>query len=248
MEISIVRGLGAAEEAIKVIKEQKPLCYITSVNVIEKNYYFCNWLITSGYYVWNDKTNLFEPNVKNIPKDDVLRINSGFVPAGKRGSPYMVSSVFGSCAYALYDKCFTQCNAVYDVYDAQGGKLVVFSSPLRGTDADFLYIKLNTDTGKPVAMIERPEGWAFDYEKTSVFQHIVYSPFTNVTVSWTGQNNDIQNFSNSLGRGELLIPLGTDVDWLMNEHGDMFIGISENGKQIECDIADMRLLKLRNIE
>ncbi len=252
IETYTVRGKKASEETVQLLKDVKPTCIISDSDEVVHHYYVYKWIAASGNYVWSKDKNVFEPNTEGLDAETVRKINLGCKPEKIYGIPGLAASELGSSMYALLGSCFDQNDVPCAVYDTQEGSYVSFEKEVLGTDADFLYLNLAAEKNYYYGYT-RDDIWQFGGADSDMGHDIAYkkvfNPIKMVKVSWQGADGEIHTCDYSLGRGELLMPLGSDIDWMLNGHKEIFISLhDENGSPMKCDIRDMRLLKLRDIE
>ena len=112
---------------------------------------------------------------------------------------------------------------------------VSLNKAVSGIDADMLYVEFDID------------GDIYSNE-TSEIKRFIKSYNDNlgiyVVVHWgDGYKNSMLSI---LGNGKLLIPLGTNVNWLLNEHSNFSIEL--RNANIPLKIKNMEFYKLQQIE
>lgn len=228
------------QEIIQAIQEQKPVIGLDlSTSVL--NYYLYNWLLTTDEYVYDENYEAFLPVElfqkiygDNANPTDKRKISLYTTDVGR------VSNSLGKSLTTLekimnrVDTNLTQKNTKLTVNDKQHTYEYEITSEknIYGLDADFMYIEFDINGN----IYDNEES---DFIKKTTKQN--YNDGIYVVVSWgEGTENSLLSI---MGNGKLLIPLGTNVNWLLNEHDNITITIQNVDKEIS--IKNIEFYKLQ---
>lgn len=236
------------KEIIDAIKEQRAVVGM-EVGIGDfgpvLNYYLYNWLLTTNDYVYDDNYKAFLPielSKKIYGTDTVLNektlINVYATDVGR------VSSSLGKSKQTL-TKIMQKLDITGKEVSSDLNKIdgveydysIKLSDEIKANSADFMYIEFDVD--KNIYKTEE------DYSGLKqLFTKNNYNDGIYVIVSWgDGYKNQLLSI---MGDGKLLIPLGTNVNWLLNNHSDLTIRIKNLDKKIEIkNIEFYNLIKER---
>ncbi|MBR3525537.1 MAG: hypothetical protein IKO11_06785, partial [Lachnospiraceae bacterium] len=135
---------------------------------------------------------------------------------------------------------------------ADGQTELRFDRKLKGEDADFHYIALD-DSGDSYHYIlvdqifnaVQPD----PSKAAAALMKRVNNPDVRLWLSWTDDEGSEHSMKCDLGRGKLLLPLGSGSGWLLNSHDGLKLTMEKDGEALPLPaIREMRLLKLREVE
>lgn len=250
METGTIKGFSAVKESVDLIrKEGTAVGPVSSVN----NYYFYNWLISSGEYVWSDEKRLFEPNdgkltramIREQNKDITLSLDGAFL--GR--APGSWGASLGSLR-----KIFSSVEADPSLERQSDVLKVDLGRAVNGSDADFMYLEFaDTDRNFDYTLFSITDSIVQNTEGTGFLKYLMkkdYNRGYTVAVYWNGEDGNTYSMNCDLSHGKLLIPLGSGRCWLLNDHTELSIALlNENGETVRVpEIADIEFLKLREVE
>ena len=224
-------------EVIEAIKEQKPVVGMQlSTSVL--NYYLYNWLLTTDEYVYDSEYEAFLPTElfhkihgkDAIPTDkreiDLYATDVGRVPNSLGQSIKTLESIMNKkdVKYNIETNVNTNNNTC--VHKIKLGENIL------GTEADFMYVEFDV-SGEIYETGQSKIGKIFSKQN--------YNDGIYAITSW--QEDEGSSILSILGKGKLLIPLGSNVNWLLNEHEEFKITIQNVDKQI--DIKNIEFYKLQ---
>ena len=235
---------GAAAEAAQISCENESVLGL-GLNTID-NYYFYNWLLTSGNYVWSADEQSFFYNDGTLEPDEVRQINKA-VSYGNDGSGYrQFASAFGTSMDTLEGR-FDDPGVEVSVAEAGTWDDLRFSRTVDGDDADFLYISF-ADMEHDVRDVLYDLSVEEEQAEDMPFTRDWYNPGKIVVVSWSDEDGGVYSMRCAMGKGKLLIPLGSGVRWLLQDHDSLTVTVEQDGVQTEVpEIGEVRLLKLKEI-
>ena len=224
----------------------------TQINPVE-NYYLYHWLLTSGYYKFDSDQRLFLPNDGEFTKEEIQEQNKyitvGFSEFDLGNTP----GSFGSSMESL-ENIFVEKQLEYSIIDSDNACIVSFENQIDGDEADYLYIDF-------VDMNNECDYALIDFGHTPILQDVdvyglakallkkVYNYGMQVTICWNDDLGEGHSITCNMDEGQLLIPLGSGRQWLLNSHNQISINVSLNGESVEVPtISNIRFLKLREIQ
>lgn len=233
------------QEIIDAIKDQRAV-----VGMDEKigdfgpviNYYLYNWLLTTDDYVYDENYKAYLPielfrkiyGEYAIPSDkrltkvyatDIGRVSSSL---GKSKESLLKIMDKVDCTGEEISSYLNNSNGVEYDYN------INLSTEIQANTVDFMYLEFDVD--KNIYEIINDNS-----KLKEVFTKHNYNDGIYVIVSWgDGNNNQLLSI---MGDGKLLIPLGTNVNWLLNNHSELTIKVKNLDKKIE--IKNMEFYNLR---
>ena len=76
-----------------------------------------------------------------------------------------------------------------------------------------------------------------------------YSPGIQITIEWQSGSGQSYGLTGRVGKGKLLIPLGSGKNWLLNRHDQVTVYLSQNGQSIQMpDVVSLQFLKVQALE
>ncbi len=248
MEAVTLRGYGAAEETIDNLREQGGV--VAPVDSLAY-YYLHHWLLCSGEYHYSADTGKFYPAPEGADPAAVIADNKAAALTTEKRELWLTPSSWGASMDSL-NGIFETLPLVPLATEAEGGVHLDFTEVLKGEDADFLYLSLDADRDSyDYILVDniydavQPDPSAF----AAALMKKVYNPGTKLWFSWTDDEGGEHCMYCDLGRGELLVPLGSGSGWLLNSHDGLDITMERYEETVPLPaIREMRLLKLREVE
>lgn len=256
LESLTIRYRAITENAIKSLLENNAIIDI-DLDCIN-NYYYYNWLITSGDYVWNEKLKLFLPNNGKYSTEQVKKINSnaklnlitvdaGYVPAS------LAPSLKG-----LSDD-FIDPKLKFTIKNYKNYQRINFEKFIDGNDADFVYIKFEGPLDNYECALHEMTSMYDLKKKCDFIKPFVIHDYNSdkmVQIDYSDNYGVKHSILSHLQRGELLIPLGSAPRWLLHTHSYIDVKILRVNKnkrtintinQNKIKIKDARFLKLKGV-
>ena len=248
METYTIRGYGAAQETVDIIRKENTI--VAPVDSLEQ-YYLYKWLLQSGEYVWSAENGNFYPNTEGLSAEEVRNKNKDIGLAGDGRDLGRTPTSWGSSMESL-EKIMTQIPVDTKISNTGTAAELSFGEPIQGEDADFLYIEFSgVDTDYTPILFNH--GGDVVQEKVTWFNEKLmkrdYNRGKIVTILWSDDGGNRRSMFCALGRGKLLIPLGSGCNWLLNQHDGVSITMRDGEETIEIpDISEVKLLKVREVE
>ncbi len=251
MEIGTIKGYGAAQEAVDLIREQDVIvgAEMSAVN----NYYLYHWLVTSGDYVWAAEKRRFEPNNGSVLPEEILARNKNIDISFEETGLGRTASSWGQSMDTLR-AIFFDPKIEYTITDMENGVQAVMTEAVDGDDADFLYLEFaGMEENYEHTLFDMNDSYVQDTEKHPLLKYLTkrdYNRGMTVVVSWTGEEGAVYNMKAHMGRGKLLLPLGGGRGWLLNSHSNVTVSVmDQDGQSIPVpEIVNLEFLKLREVE
>ncbi len=257
MESGTINGYDVTKETVELIEKQN--AYVGDEFSPINNYYFYNYMLTSGKYVWSKDIGVFVPNKDNISAEESARMYL----TGKQHDTHTalvenMASAMGDSMGALAD-IFTKYETAFDMAASENGADIVFEKEVYGDDADFLYVEAlpekNNVSYKILKGNDNDVTASIDIDPHEVpfakhFAAKFYNDDKFLSVKWTGSDEKEHEMTCRLGKGRLLLPLGADPDWLLNKHGQISVSVLEQAKdggKANVTLENITFLKLREI-
>lgn len=231
--IHAIKDLKTSNELIEIIKKYKPVVG-RNITSEQQNYYIYHWLMTTDEYIYSEEYEAFLPKelYKKIYKNDnnskEKRLKAGFLKSDLGTS----ASVFGNSYDTLKNifitnkvkytkKCgFEESNKYTCNYN--------FDKSIKGVDADFIYLDIETNRNN---YNQKAFNTIIDIDKTN--------SDIKVTLSWKEKSVNC-----ILYQGKLLVEIGANSDWLLNNHDDLKVTIDGIPEEQHVSIKDIKFLKL----
>lgn len=254
IEASTIKGYGAAEETVELIRKNETIVgsNISSVD----NYYFYYWLVNSGEYIWDFTNRVFRPNDGSVSLETIREENK-YIDLSEEGAGLgRTASSWGLSVDTLED-IFTNTDIEVSTSDADGAMSLIFEESVNGNDADFIYLEFaNQDQNYQYTLFDLEGNYDQGYlGEKNILKKLVskllkkdYNPGMMVVVSWLDEVGNTHSMNCSMGQGKLLIPIGSGRGWLLNEHSEITITVKQGEETITVpDITSVRMLKLREV-
>ena len=248
LETYTIRGYSAAKETIDVIKNTKPRIGRSFDPFGE--YYLSRWILTSGNYVFNSNDNLFYPN-RNFSYEQVSQYNQ-MAPIGWDGMDARNYSNMLGLSMRTLMPILIKTSLNHSMYIEDGSLIIVFDGALNGNYADLFYIEFaDMDKNYQLATYDG-EGLYIVGEKSPLSKYFlrrIYNNNMQVNIEWSDNEGNVHNMITNMGKGKLLIPLGSGYHWLLNNHSYLRITVLSDGEKIELPrVNKFEFYKLREID
>lgn len=247
MENGTIKGYDAAQETAALMKENGTIS--TAVDSFNQ-YYLFHWLLTSGEYVWDEEAELFHPNDEGFSIEEIQKIHKDASLTIEDRELGRTPSSWGSSRESL-DGIFIQPAIEATLTNAEKYSEITFRS-INGDEADFLYLEF-------AGMEQNYTYILFDHQGDTI-QEIPswfsrqlmkkdYNRGMSVIVSWADDEGTRHSMNCNMGRGKLLIPLGSGTGWLLNRHDSITVTVKQGEDSIQIpDITKAELLKVREVK
>lgn len=251
MESWTIKGYGAAQEAVDLIRE-KDIIVGANMGAID-NYYLYHWLTASGEYVWSSETSQFEPADDSMPTEEILVRNKNIDISPEWSGLGRTASSWGQSMDTL-GTIFSDPGIAYTATDAENGVRISMAEAVDGDEADFLYLEFaGMEENYEYILFDMNDSYVQDTEKEPLLKCLTkrdYNRGVTVNVSWTGEEGAVYGMSALMGRGKLLLPLGGGRGWLLNSHSDITVSVTgQDGQNISVpEMVNLKFLKLREVE
>lgn len=231
--IPAAKGYEAQQAIIETAEKNLPVIFLINA---ESNYYIYYWMFEKGY-LYCAKDNAFYPPdlyallFKDEPADNYLDYFSGEYGHNLG----LIGSSFGN-SYSSLKPLFTEEKDIYtDLITDDMNTAYTYECNFSGTDYDFLYLKLQPDS---------------ENNNTSSFSDgQVMVSFDAKEVNQETASNRIQSVTCTIKDGSLLIPMGMNPNWLLNNISSIKIeavsSFGENTVLLPFQIEEASLLKIR---
>ena len=246
-----IRGIKAVQETVDLMRKNGSI--VNTVNSFN-NYYFYRWLMTSGEYVWTTEDGgWFRPNSENISIEKIREIHKGLKFAPDKRVLGRTPSSWGSSMETLR-KIFTSPFIGTKIVNNGTSAVINFDKKVRGEDADFIFIEFSgVDKNYENVFINGNAKNVVQRDDLTWFsENLVkrdYNRETLVDVTWFDDERKPHSFVCSMGRGKLLIPLGSGCNWLLNYHDNIVIGVRYREKVLTVpNIVNVKLLKVQEVK
>lgn len=248
LESMTIRSYPATEEAIRILKAQKP---VIGMHIDPYyNYYLFHWLLISGDYQYSAEDQVFYP--QENPDRSMNRKAFRF---GDKEVRYLAQapSATGLSMTSLR-KNFSGVSMDYDLMPEDGKNDIALAEPMDGDQADFLYVELEienpavqygliTDGGGPFRVLDASN----EISKQLMFRRNNLGKI--LKVSWLDDDGQEHAFQMDFAQGKLLIPLGVGPGWLLNSHDRIRLECLEDKKTIPIKAVDrVEFLKIRTVK
>lgn len=259
MEISTVKGYGAAQETVDLIREQDIIVGANMGSGVAwnmgavDNYYLYHWLAVSGEYVWSAEKRQFEPADGIVSPEEVSVRNKNIDIPSEWQEIGRTASSWGQSMGTL-GIIFSDPGIAYTAADVENGVRISMAEAVDGDEADFLYLEFaGMEEDYEYILFDYTNSYVQDTEKEPLLKYLTkkdYNRGVTVNVSWTGEEGAVYGMSALMGRGKLLLPLGGGRGWLLNSHSDITVSVTgQDGQNIPVpEMVNLKFLKLREVE
>ena len=249
MESYTVRGYGAAQETVDIIKKNGTNMFPVDSFI---HYYLYYYLLTSGDYIWNSQYWMFCPNTEGASVEQVREMHKNLGLAVDGLSLGRTPGSWGSSMETLED-IFSHVSVDTEfVSEDDTSSTITFGESVLGEDADFIYLKFaDVDNDYEYILFDNIEE-EVQSDLTWFNKYLMkkdYNRGTVVTISWKDDAGDQYSLNCDMVKGELLIPLGSGRNWLLNSHDSVVITVTNGEEELTVpEIEDVELLKVREVE
>ncbi len=246
-----IKSESTTSECIDVIRKEKPVIFNGFFSSISQ-FHLYKWLMLTNEYVYSEKYDAFLPvslsnaigssasNDKRLAPYDVTNVGLVANSLGRSIdtliSTFEETGVTLTCIDAAQDDPTA---AVTSDSDPVSTYCYSLSKSLYGSDGDFLYVDFNLGT-------EENGDSGFASSMRNLLKKNTENKNVFVTVCW--DNDFAPNAKNSiqcvLGTGALVIPLGSNCNWLLNSHSTL--SISVEGLPDGSPVAVRKLVLLKS--
>ena len=248
METETIKGFEAVQETVDLIRREESI-----INPVDSftNYYFYNWLLLSGEYVFSPDDGKFYPNNGGLSVEEVRARHKNIGLALDGRDLGRTPTSWGSSMKSL-ESIMSEIELNSSVSNSGTYTEINFGETVRGEDADFIYIEFaDVDTDYEPILFNH-SGDVVQEDITWFNEKLMkwdYNRGKTVTIMWLDDEGNQHSMVCALGRGKLLIPLGAGCNWLLNNHEGVSITVS-NGEEIlnVPNIEEVKLLKVREVE
>lgn len=238
--ISEGQSMAAVKKNIEVMKQEQPVIFIPQG--VSNCYYLYYWLMENDDYQYVPKYSGFltKTLIEKIPGIEIgTKMN--FVTSGVDflGTP----SSFGNSYDSLIDNVLAETGIQVEMSSSERQELLadngntraeVFRFSLKkeinGKDADYIYLDFNVDNNM--------EG-----EEQTIYGEKLSLDTRNQGVRVTVYFSDGNEVSCDIGNGKLLIPVGANNRWLLNDIGFFSVRITGLSDNADITFNEVKLLK-----
>lgn len=248
IEGSIMKSFSAAKETCKNLLKNKTLVG----TYIDPNclYYFYNWLVSSGDYVWDSSRNSFVPNesISDFGEIKKLNLENPFC----RGDYDLGNSadVFG-LSFRFLRKIFTEKKIDFESRSENKEIVLEFNDYIHGKDMDFVYFEFSEIENECIVTEFNMGG---EHEKnqsnliSKLFLKKKQNPSMQVFVYFYDENGKRHCVKANYGNGKLLMNLGVGARWLFDKHGKLEIEVQKSGVMVDIpELKEIKFLKCQQI-
>lgn len=242
LEPLVVRGYGVTKE----ITDSLLKCNAVVGNRISSadHYYLWKWLLTSGYYIWNEGDHLLYPT-DGQSQQEILKANSNAVAELHTYSDKVAASLGNSLS--SLQKVLTKVDVAYEQSGNGLDARYSFLTPLQGNDADYIYIELDVSK-EHNAFIMGEEHAAKNSLERKLMKHDFNSGM-NLIVEYQADDGNMYQFNSMLENGKLLVPIGGGMKWLCNSHAYITLRTLRDGQVVAMpNVSKLEFYSLRSIE
>lgn len=249
LEATTLKGYSAAEETVRILKDQKPLIGM-DVNSYE-TYYLYHWIVTSGVYRYSAEDGLFIPQQEMDASDNKeipLPVN-----AGERHLHNAPEATGLSIETLRKNFATISVNPEVAVSKESDEKTeIVWNEAMDGDKADFAYIELEIEHPTIEYGTHKWGNFQTASHMNAFSKYLMlkkYNPGKILRVSWQDDAGAEHAFQMDFGQGKLLVPLGAGTGWLRNQHDRITLECLEDGNPVPLKaVKHVELLKLRTVE
>lgn len=251
MEIYTIKGFDVTQEAIDLARKQDAIigANISSLN----NYYLYHWVVTSGEYVWSDKSLSFESNKSGMTKEEILERNKNILLAEDNLALGKTASSWGESMSSL-SKIFKSTNSKYSASVNNNILSINFDNDFNGEEADFVYLEFNNKNNNyEYTLFDFTNSYVLNDKDLGIVKYLTkkeYNRGETVVLTWSSEDGTSHSMNCAMSHGKLLVPLGSGRGWLLNKHVYLNISVQDaEGKVIEFpELKSVEFLKLREVK
>lgn len=248
LETMTVKGYEAAQETAAALLRNDARVGANQIDPVTE-YYLYRWLASSGDYIWDESNELFVPTDQDMSFDELAAVNRDSVLSEKLVNVKAAGYALGNSFESL-EGLFTRTDIGFSLVEEEERAIISFEEELPGVDADFLHVAFKVDSDE-VVFAERTT-LGFIAQDPAPLEEVTMTKWENpgkeLMLQWEDADGEPSQLTCVLGTGELLIPLGADISWLLNYHGSLELSIVENGSPTTLPpIESIEFLKLRDL-
>lgn len=243
-----VKSYEATQETVDNIRNNRTIVgeYFSTLG----NYYLYHWLITSGEYIWEPNKRLFVPNDSGLTQEEIKEKNKRIVLSHDEYDLGKNSNSFGLSMDKLAEN-FSYPDVDFIIKNNVDLVEVVFSKPIDGDEIDFMYVEFaDMDKDFQYSLYNGVQDLPQEENHLSnLLMRRIYNPGMTVLVQWFDEDNIIHSMKCEMCQGKLLLPLGSGLRWLFNEHSNLYISVLQDGEVIDMPVLQkIEFLKLQEIK
>jgi len=224
--VGVMKSLASTMHNIEAVNQEQPVILVSAINTI-RQYHFYKWLVQNYDYAYCPEYNVFVPANLQEKIGDSLSFDNSQAQVFATNEAGNVPNSLGRSITQLLETYTKSDVAVYNssseaIENAEDGTKTlvysfVFNQPTYGTDADFLYVRFDI----PLAVED-----SFAKRILSNFKKSTINIDVSATLSFESELiNDTDTMTMNMGTGELLIPIGANINWLLSNHDSFDITI-----------------------
>jgi hypothetical protein len=241
-----IKGYDAAVETVELLEEKHAIVG-TSFDTVY-NYYFYKWLLTSGKYYYD--SGLFYYNDKGYSDAEVKNKNCQANLGTENLYLAREASALGASMDSL-NSIFEEVDLSIDTYVAESFTSLNFEE-IAGEDADFLYLEFDgVDDEFEYVLYNQGTLEVVPQDAAGLYKYLLkkeYNPGKIVIINWLDDEGESHSERCLLSKGNLVVPLGSGSEWLLNNHNTISIVLQEDGEVVSVpEIKTAKFLKLREI-
>jgi len=216
----------------ELILEKKPIIGTSFRG--DATYRLYHWLLTTDEYKYSGEFGMFLPNeiYEALGLEETFDYNK--IPFAKIGNTYQMAAKFGNSIDSLKDALIiSDAKISFTREEADKGKskyVCTVNKSVNGADFDFIFVDVSNGEKRNESNINHFFGIGNGQEE-------------KVTVEWKDkESGKIYHINCALGKGTLLIPVGTINNWILNCHSEFTIYVDDE----DAKIKDIYLAGMKN--
>ncbi len=230
--VHAIKSKKTSDELIEIIKKYKP---VVGKNIADnvQTYYLYHWLMTTDEYLYSKKYKAFLPRelYKKIFSNEQ---GDNKIEAKLTKKDFTTPAVSFGKSFKTLKNIFDEQDIKYDYsckYTSNNKYVCDYklNKKIKGIDSDFIYLKIDTNRD--------------NYDERNLMNTMDID-FTNADILVSISDDNKQYAKSNLYNGQLLIPIGANNDWLLNEHDNFKITIKGIESKYKLKINQIKFLKL----
>ncbi|MBP3261383.1 hypothetical protein [Pseudobutyrivibrio sp.] len=208
------------------------------------HYYLYKWLMTGGYYIWDENKEVFFP-VNGQSDEEIKNANSKAVMRLQCVEEGDISASFGNSMDSLLDCSLYESDVSYTTDKAEDNTVinVRFSNGISGNEIDYMYLDLNVPIEKEhVLGGHYANNWL---EKLLIPEQI--NTNLRYCVEYQDESGENHTIYGNVRNGKLLVLLGPGTGWLCNEHKSINIWMEYSGERVSVPDYSLKFYKGKDI-
>lgn len=218
------------------MKKTRPVIYDDQI-FIEKNHNIYKFLLTDDSYVYDEKRGAFIP----VYLADKMGLKAG----DKRNSFKELTKVEGvetlGKSFGFLKKNYMETDVGTKVIEDTSEINVEFDRVLSGKESDYIYLELERE-GKNKSSFDNMDNKLLKY-----FTKEAINEDCSVEVSWEGESGRQNHLNCKMSDGRLFIPLGLNINWLLNEHKGFKIKVSGGDEGEKFRLKNLEIMKSKDL-